>query len=235
VKRVCFLLLTFANCTQAVGLVKTCKCDTKKTLDTALQEANANSKNADTLAWTKAASLNCALDGKDAKSCVVPPLPTCKAPTYASGVDEACAEVLLKDTCGGFRVSTSCGGSRAAFELIDSSGWFDKNKIYQCPEGWYWTTTAAFYSLTSSNGCAQNNGAASQDTGGSGVGYGYCNRCGWTGYPTNGPLSLQVFAFSDSVVTGIYQHAGSYVGYQHADFLGQIQSNIFAGIICMKK
>jgi len=76
---------------QATDLVKKCKCDTKKTIDSQLKAMNDNSKAANQAAWNKAYHMQCVLDGKTTNQCTVPALPVVKAIPYGPGVEDACA------------------------------------------------------------------------------------------------------------------------------------------------
>jgi len=77
---------------QAESLVKKCKCDTKKTIDSTLESMNTNSKAANQAAWNKAYHMQCVLDGKTTNQCNVPALPVVKAVPYGAGVKNACGE-----------------------------------------------------------------------------------------------------------------------------------------------
>jgi hypothetical protein len=76
--------------TAAAELVKTCLCNTKKSLDDAVTNMNADAKAANTEAWNKAHHMECVLDGKTTDNCDVPPLPMVEPVAYGDGVAGAC-------------------------------------------------------------------------------------------------------------------------------------------------
>merc|ERR1711907_102992 len=76
---------------EAERMVKKCKCDTKKTIESEREKMNANAQAANTKAWNKAYHMECVLDGKTTNNCNVPSLPTVRPVPFAAGVDRACA------------------------------------------------------------------------------------------------------------------------------------------------
>jgi len=74
----------------AEDLVKKCKCETKESLDKALEDMNANAKDANTKAWNKAHHMKCVLAGTSPNDCNVPALPVVVAVPYGDGVEKAC-------------------------------------------------------------------------------------------------------------------------------------------------
>jgi len=100
----------------AVVAVRDCRCTTYKTHEAALAAANAKVANSNTKAWTKAAHLECVLDGKTTNSCTVPALPEVKATTLANGVTAG--------TCSSWEGVAQCGnaeikGAQKNWQLID--------------------------------------------------------------------------------------------------------------------
>lgn len=75
----------------ADDLVKKCKCTTKESVDKALEEMNANAKDANQKAWNKAYHMKCVLAGTSPNDCSVPALPVVTAVPYGDGVEGACA------------------------------------------------------------------------------------------------------------------------------------------------
>jgi len=81
--------------------VKKCQCNTYKTHQKAVADANAKVKSSNTKAWTKAAHLKCVLDGKTTNQCTVPALPKVKGVSLSTGVDSgACSSWDGQKQCG---------------------------------------------------------------------------------------------------------------------------------------
>jgi hypothetical protein len=76
--------------TAAEDLVNKCKCETKESLDKALEAMNANAKDANQKAWNKAYHMKCVLAGTSPSDCSVPALPVVTAVPYGDGVEGAC-------------------------------------------------------------------------------------------------------------------------------------------------
>jgi len=74
----------------AADLEKKCKCETKESLDKALEEMNANAKDSNQKAWNKAYHMKCVLAGTSPNDCSVPALPVVTAVPYGDGVEGAC-------------------------------------------------------------------------------------------------------------------------------------------------
>lgn len=74
----------------AEDLVRKCKCETKESLDKALEDMNANAKDANQKAWNKAYHMKCVLAGTSPSDCSVPALPIVTAVPYGDGVEDAC-------------------------------------------------------------------------------------------------------------------------------------------------
>merc|ERR1711907_779635 len=136
-----------------------------------------------------------------------------------------------KDRCGGFRVSTNCGGGYVAIKTESSPTW-NRYGNYRCPKGWYWPTAAKYFSIMRRHGCEGNNSKSRRK------GHAYYSRCGWSGYtpPSNGGINRSAryyIRFSDSKNGRCqYQHAGNYMGYEHNY---SCTSNHFLGIACVKR
>jgi len=80
---------------EAVKLVKECRCNAKKLIEKTLSEMNSGVKEANTAAWKKAAHILCVLDGNPEDKCPVPTLPTVKAVTLSEKVNSACSTVKI--------------------------------------------------------------------------------------------------------------------------------------------
>lgn len=94
----------------ADDLVKKCKCKTKESVDKALEDMNANAKDANQKAWNKAYHMKCVLAGTSPNDCSVPALPVVTAVPYGDGVEGSCAPKMIPNGCdlGGVPGQPSC-------------------------------------------------------------------------------------------------------------------------------
>ena len=122
--------------------------------------------------------------------------------------------MLTTDQCSGFRKSEY--NAAISYAVGKSTTW-DKAKVYTCPAGYHWASTAEGAAIFGNNG----------NTSGS---YVYHNRCGWNGYTWAGG-DRHTFRFSDSAQTNAYKHAGNYD--MHKLQTSAATTN-FAGIVCKK-
>lgn len=76
--------------TTAANMILKCRCTAKKLLAASLKTMNKGVKAANTKAWKEAAHMVCVLDGKDAKSCSVPALPSVKPVKVSDKVQASC-------------------------------------------------------------------------------------------------------------------------------------------------
>ena len=119
------------------------------------------------------------------------------------------------DYCQGFRQST--WDPRFHFAVTKNTIW-DKNKVYACPTGFHWASTAEVdAAFTTSNPDESPN-------------YAYYNQCGWNGYQWNG-MNRYYFRMSDSKTNNRYIHASHYDPYRGTTTTTLTE---FAGIICKK-
>merc|ERR1711871_70684 len=143
------------------------------------------------------------------------------------------------DECNGFRQSSTNADVR--FAVSETSVW-DMERVYDCPEGYHWATTAEGMRLfTGTHGAY---GPASEA-------HTYWNECGWKNFKwpakttvknAAGATSQQereLFRFADSATTGAYKHAGrrdSYMPEVSYDSSGKIvhQTAKFAGVVCVR-
>merc|ERR1711990_241386 len=97
----------------------------------------------------------------------------------------------------------------------------DKDKIYDCPAGFHWASTAEAGDLFT--GTHNSEGiAADQMT--------YWNQCGWSDFEWGDKLRKR-FRFVDSSQTGAYKHSG-----RRDSYMPEIDPSTseFAGIVCVR-
>jgi len=115
------------------------------------------------------------------------------------------------DDCNGFRQSTMHPGVR--FAVAKDTTWV-KAKVYPCPKGYSWMTTAK----------------AKQTFKGGGTKFTYYNQCDWYAGQWKGK-ERKYFRFKDSASTLAFKHSYYYEG-QPIDY-GKFTEH-FAGIVCLK-
>jgi hypothetical protein len=194
-------------------------------------KACGSQKNKD--AFTRAHHIKCVLAGTSLQGCNVPTAPSVKKTDMKKTECKLVCNMtnpVKGGTCNhgghtGLRIiPNGCSGGKLALQTIVDNTW-DKKKVYHCPPGWKWATTAQYFNTMQAHGCHSNN-AKSQQNGGTG----FSSQCGWSGYtPPGGGGNKYIFVFSDSAQTGNYQHAGNYVGYKDSN----APTNYFAGIGCI--
>ena len=118
------------------------------------------------------------------------------------------------DEYGGFKQSEY---NPLVYYAVSKSNVWDKNKIYECPEGFHWASTAEASEIFKEN----------KDSSGK---YLYYNRGGWSGYTFNG-LERYYFRFCDSDITFSAKHVGHYEEFQLVTYH---HTSLFAGIVCIK-
>lgn len=121
------------------------------------------------------------------------------------------------DNCGGFRQSFF---DPDVYYMVSKSTLWNPNKVYTCPDGYHWMTTAEGDASFKTGLGNYNQGP-----------YAYHDMCGWSAYVWRG-RSRTYFRFSDSNVTGRYKHAGNYDAFLDSGADETITS--FAGIMCKK-
>ena len=119
------------------------------------------------------------------------------------------------DYCGGFRQST--WDPRFRFAVAKKNVW-EKNKVYACPTGYHWASTAEVDAAHPSSNPDES------------PSYLYHNQCGWSAYTWNG-LTRRYFRMSDSKANNRYMHAGHWDPYRGSTNSGTAD---FAGIVCKK-
>merc|ERR1712000_233395 len=133
------------------------------------------------------------------------------------------------DECGGFRKSSF--DDRVFYGVSENNIW-DPNRVYECPFGYHWASTAEAQQLLTvpydhdhdhmwhsyglsevglPSGKQKFRDAGEFETATS-VGHEnepntYLNQCGWQGYEWGG-IRRTHFLFSDSAQTKAYKHAG---------------------------
>ncbi|KAH3759230.1 hypothetical protein Pelo_8958 [Pelomyxa schiedti] len=117
------------------------------------------------------------------------------------------------DGCGGFRQSTY--DKRVRYAVSKDNNW-DKDRVYDCPPGYHWASTAEAVAIFKNNG----------NTSGVCV---YGGQGGWSGY-TWGGKERWLFRFSDSQQTNGYKHAGNY---DECRVEFDARTTSFAGICCI--
>merc|ERR1711990_21269 len=194
-------------------------------------KACGSQKNKD--AFTRAHHIKCVLAGTSLQGCNVPTAPSVKKTDMKKTECKLVCNMtnpVKGGTCNhgghtGLRIiPNGCSGGKLALQTIVDNTW-DKKKVYHCPPGWKWATTAEYFNTMQAHGCHSNNGKSQQNGGTA-----FSSKCGWSGYtPPGGGQSKYIFVFSDSAQTGNYQHAGNYVGYKDSN----APPSHFAGIGCI--
>jgi len=210
-----------------------CQTDAEAKRDAAFNQAEgACHSTGNKASFTMAHHMLCVLQGKSLQGCNVPSLPQIKKTAmdkheckmkcniFESAEGTTCNHHGVK----GFKVSSGCGKDKVGLLMLKSNKW-DKNKVYHCPAGWYWPTTAQYFNRLKANGCESNNAKSSSE------GHAYYNQCGLNGYHLPNGDNKYRFRFKDSKTTQAYQHAGNYIGYQHNK---DLSTSEFAGVACLK-
>merc|ERR1711990_872413 len=211
-----------------------CEADAEGERDSSYQnghKACGSQKNKD--AFTRAHHIKCLLAGTSLQGCNVPTAPSVKKTDMKKTECKLVCNMtnpVKGGTCNhgghtGLRIiPNGCSGGKLALQTIVDNTW-DKKKVYHCPPGWKWATTAEYFNTMQAHGCHSNNGKSQQNGGTA-----FSSKCGWSGYtPPGGGQSKYIFVFSDSAQTGNYQHAGNYVGYKDSN----APTSHFAGIGCI--
>lgn len=212
----------------AASAVKKCQCGVKKLHEASLLKANADAVTANEKAWTKAAHLRCVIDGKSTSQCTVPSIPKVKAVAVEVGVKNVNCnpQKLVNDKCNGIRYCKNAIAEDQVmlFQTYQNSKW-DPNRVYTCPDGYYWASSSQYKSTYSKIGsCASPPG---------GGGYTMYNQCGWKGYNDAGAGTYHTYyRFTNSKSTGCYQNVGSPTSLVCN---GDKSTGNFAGIVCLKK
>jgi ELWxxDGT repeat protein len=122
------------------------------------------------------------------------------------------------DSCNGFRQS---GYEPSAFFAVSSSNVWDPQKVYDCPAGFHWASTAEAMDLFSGTHGTEASGSDQMT---------YWGQCGWKEFEWGG-LVRKRFRFVDSSQTGAYKHAG-----RRDSYMPEIDHSTseFAGIMCVR-
>jgi len=123
------------------------------------------------------------------------------------------------DSCNGFRQSSY--NPDVHYAVSESNVW-EKDKIYDCPAGFHWASTAEAMDLFS--GTHGSDAASASDQ------MSYWNQCGWSDFEWGGKVRKR-FRFVDSKQTGAYKHSG-----RRDSYTPEIDSGTsdFAGIVCVR-
>jgi len=211
---------------QAAKDITKCQCAVRRNHKSSLEEANKKAYNANIKAWTKAAHIKCAIDGKS--KCNVPPMPKVKKVSVAKGVTQAnCNQEKLLTTnngCGGIiycKKQDTASTAKLIIQLYESTTW-NKNHQYNCPDGFYWPTKAQYTTAVPKLGCWTSNAGTT-----------VYNKCGFKGYTGPDGKGRTYVRFADSKSNGGYQHVGG--GWSGSSWSNDYNTNSFAGIVCLKK
>lgn len=134
----------------------------------------------------------------------------------SSGVDTSWRVALdHRDNCSSLRPSGF--DSRVRFAVAESAAW-DPTRLYDCPTGFRWASTAEAYGLFPS----PVQSASERKT--------YFDECGWRGFEWGG-VARSRFRFSDSAATGAVKSAASTESYRPD--VGDFSTDAFAGVVCV--
>jgi hypothetical protein len=205
----------------------------KEAWKTATKSNAANQK-----VYAKGKHMLCVLKGTSLSKCPTANAPKPKQVKMSKAVQNAkCGPFELKqvaDKCGGARGYTCTGAqiillaaSLKKSVLLSSK---QAKTQYKCPSNYFWPT-GDFLHAYMKNNCPNLTSQLKKKDENAYTG----PDCGWSTYTFKG-VKRQLFSFSDSAKTDVYQHAGNALGSgtNGAPFPGYDPSTTtWAGIVCM--